>query len=580
MILKELYVISLKEKQVIKKYVFNEYGLNVILGVAKKDSNGVGKSAMIDAIRMILGEKMPSDFKHKEELAKRDVLIVLKIENKDKIQYLARQIIDDSNGYVAEQVVMDIKSWKIYELDRYREYVQNIIFEDLNGEDIPSLQAIREYIIRDEKQGFGDITLARRNAIQNSKCLNFLSLLPLNYESDINKLKSEQDALHNEIKIIKTIAKDISKLKEEKIKLESEILKMEKMLNTVDVSEKIDYDEEKYILAKKKLKAVESQIFKKEYSKRQFEQSIEGLEQRHKKMCELVNLQSYFKQMLQYFPEDLEKNYKDMEYFFSYMLENRGDYFKSRIETLEEELSKLQLTKKELQNIISESTKIFQNTQLVDDIHNINQQLNVEYQKLADVKMKIDKYNEINNLTKELNKKGKEIFEKTLEYEHEYNQYVANISNIENHFIALTEAAYGEKGDLTYYYENNVKKSAATGRIKITCQISDENSHGRLYMKINMFDLALFLNRIDLDSGCKILIHDGSYCKPNPDAKAKIIDYVDEYLKEKERGQYFITLNKSEINDEDLKSIKEQGMVVAEFDREHEDTNRFFGFKY
>ena len=94
----------------------------------KKDSNGVGKSAMIDAIRMILGEKMPSDFKHKEELAKRDVLIVLKIENKDKIQYLARQIIDDSNGYVAEQVVMDIKSWKIYELDRYREYVQNIYF--------------------------------------------------------------------------------------------------------------------------------------------------------------------------------------------------------------------------------------------------------------------------------------------------------------------------------------------------------------------------------------------------------------------------------------------------------------------
>ena len=164
-------------------------------------------------------------------------------------------------------------------------------------------------------------------------------------------------------------------------------------------------------------------------------------------MCELVNLQSYFKQILQYFPEDLEKNYKDMEYFFSYMLENRGDYFKSRIETLEEELSKLQLTKKELQNIISESTKIFQNTQLVDDIHNINQQLNVEYQKLADVKMKIDKYNEINNLTKELNKKGKEIFEKTLEYEHEYNQYAANISNIENHFIALTEAAYGEKGD-------------------------------------------------------------------------------------------------------------------------------------
>lgn len=53
MILKELYVISLKDKEVIRKYVFNTSGLNVILGVAKKDSNGVGKTAMIDAIRMI-----------------------------------------------------------------------------------------------------------------------------------------------------------------------------------------------------------------------------------------------------------------------------------------------------------------------------------------------------------------------------------------------------------------------------------------------------------------------------------------------------------------------------------------------
>ena len=51
MILKELYVISLKDKEVIRKYVFNTSGLNVILGVAKKASNGVGKTAMIDAIR-------------------------------------------------------------------------------------------------------------------------------------------------------------------------------------------------------------------------------------------------------------------------------------------------------------------------------------------------------------------------------------------------------------------------------------------------------------------------------------------------------------------------------------------------
>lgn len=580
MILKELYVISLKEKKVLSKYVFNDTGLNIILGVAKKDSNGVGKTAMVDAIRMILGEKMPEDFQHKEELANRDILIVLKIDTGNKIQYLARQIIDDENGYISEQVVMDIKGWNIYDINSYRMKIQSLVFGTLNSEDTPSFQSIREYLIRDEKQGFGDITLTRRKAIQNSQCLNFLSLLPVNYEVDINKLKNEQAALQTEIKIIRTIAKDISKLKSEKIKLEAEINRMKNMLDSINVSDKIDYDEEKYILAKQKLKNIESQIFKKEYSKRQFKQNIEGLKQRHKKMCELVDLQSYYEQILKYFPKDLEKNYDDMEKFFSYMLENRGDYFQSRIDKLEEELENLQKKKKELQRIIAESTKIFQNTQLVDDIHNINEQLNIEYQKLADVKMKIEKYNEINKLTKDLNRKGKEILEKTLQYEQEYNSYEDNVKNIEAHFNALTESAYGESGDLTYAYENDVKKNSTTGRIKITCQIADENSHGRLYMKINMFDLALFLNRVDLNTGCQFLIHDGSYCKPNFDAKAKVIKYVDEYLKEKGVGQYFITLNKSEIDAKDLKYFKSQGMVVAEFDREHEDANRFFGFKY
>ena len=580
MILKELYVVSLKEKIIIKEYVFNEVGVNVILGVAKKDSNGVGKTAMVDAIRMILGEKEPSDFKHKEELAKRDILLVLKIGYGNVIQYLARKIIDDENGYISNHLAMNIEEWNIYDLDKYRDYIQSLVFEKLNVKNIPSLQSIREYLMRDEKLGFGDIMLTKRKAIQNSRCINFLSLLPVNYEVNINKLKTEQTSLENEIKIIKMLAKDINKLRAEKVKLESEINKMERMFNSIDVYGKIDYDEEKYIDAKKNLRNIEAQIFKKEYTKKQFEQNIKGLEQRHKKICELINLKAYFKQILQYFPENLEKNYEDMEKFFAYMLENRGAYFKRRIEILEEELDRLRIAKRKVQNVIYETTKIFQNTELIDDIHNINQKLNVEYQKLADVKMKIDKYNEINHLTKELNEKGKEILEKTLEYEQEYNQYETNISNIEKHFADLTEVAYGENGDLIYYYENEVKKRATTGRIKITCQISDENSHGRLYMKINMFDLALFLNRVDNDAGCKFLVHDGSYCKPNPDAKAKVIKYIDEYLKARDCGQYFITLNKSEINEECLNTIRKCKMIVAEFDREHQNTNRFFGFKY
>ncbi|RHV44981.1 hypothetical protein DXB45_19030 [Clostridium sp. OM04-12AA] len=213
MILKELYVISLKEKEIIRKYVFNTSGLNVILGVAKKDSNGVGKTAMVDAIRMLLGAKMPEDFQHKEELAQRDILLVLKIEVNGKVLYLARQIIDDENGYISENVALDLKGWNMYDLESYRIKVQDYVFGNLNYEEAPSLQTIREYLIRDEKQGFSDITLSKRKAIKNSQCLDFLSLLPIYYETEINKLKNEQASLQTEIKIIKTLAKDITKLK-------------------------------------------------------------------------------------------------------------------------------------------------------------------------------------------------------------------------------------------------------------------------------------------------------------------------------------------------------------------------------
>lgn len=580
MILVELYILSLKEKRIIKKYTFNKTGINVILGVAKKDSNGVGKTAMIDAIRMLLGEALPNDFKGKEELSKRDIMLALKVELEGEFKCLGRQLLDMENGYFSNDISMDIQEWEKYLIDMYREKIQRYIFHNMMKENVPSFQAVREYIIRDEKQGFNDIGLPKRRAIQVSKCLNFLSMLPLDYEEKINKLKKEQANLESEIGVIKTIAKDITKLRNDKIKIETDISRMKSMLDLIDVNEKIDYDENKYTDAKKKLKDIEVQIFKNDFSMKQYEQSIINLEQKNKKMQELVNLKEYYAQLLKYFPDDLVENYEQMENFFGFMLENRGKYFKERIEELKKEAEYLQVQKKEIQDVIATCTQIFQNTQIVEDIHNINEQLNEEYMKLADVKMKIEKFNEINELTKLSNEKGKEILEKTLEFETDYNNYSVNVNNIETHFKNLVQVAYEEDGILNYRYENDVKKRSNTGRIKIVCQIADENSHGRLYMKINMFDLALFLNRVDCDAGCTILVHDGSYCKPNPVAKANIINYVDGYLKNVGRGQYFITINKSEIDRDDLNIFRKKKMIVAEFDREHGDEHRFFGCKY
>ena len=109
---------------------------------------------------------------------------------------------------------------------------------------------------------------------------SFNYILILGFIGVISCDKESKTAIEKEVKVIKTIAKDIVRLKSDKTKIEIEIKKIREMLDSIDVNDKIDYDEERYLQAKKRLKRVESQIFKNEFSKKQFEQNIDNLEQK------------------------------------------------------------------------------------------------------------------------------------------------------------------------------------------------------------------------------------------------------------------------------------------------------------
>lgn len=580
MVLSELYVISITEGKILKQYPFNKCGVNVILGVAKNDSTGVGKTSMIEAIRMVLGLDIPNDFKGKAELLKKDILIAMKVETNNRTVYLGRQIIDSKHGFISDDLLTDIRGWNMLELNAYRQIVQRYVYENMSSEVMPTLQAVREYIVRDEKQGFPGIGLNSRKPTKVNQILCFLSLIPNNFEEEINVIRKQKAELDAKIKLIKVISKDIKQLRNEKLRLDSEILKTQKLLEDVDISQKVDIDETNYKKAKEELREVQRQIFKNEYSKKQFEENIENLSARSAKVNELIDLKDFYNQLICYFPDKLLHNYEEMKTFFEFMLQNRGDYFSKRIKEVDTELVLLHKKKEELQSVIKESSKVYQNTKIIDDMHEINNQLNSQYMKLAEVKAKIDQYDSISDLTKEINDLEKDILEKIEAYQTEFNKYSQIVMNIQNHFNNLVQEAYNEKGELTYSFNNEHKAKSTTGRILINCQITEENSHGKLYMKINMFDLALLLNRIDNNAGCKFLIHDGSYCKPNANAKYNVLTYVNSYLKERGEGQYFITINRTELETEQLNEIKAENMIVAEFDREGNYHNRFFGFKY
>ncbi|MFA2757376.1 DUF2326 domain-containing protein [Bacillus paranthracis] len=148
-------------------------------------------------------------------------------------------------------------------------------------------------------------------------------------------------------------------------------------------------------------------------------------------------------------------------------------------------------------------------------------------------------------------------------------------------FNKLVSEAYNETGLIEFELNNNTNVNDATGRIKITCKIDDEKSHGRHYMKVNMFDLSWLLHRLEESmERITFLIHDGSYSKPDRFAKTTLLKYVDDEMKKIERGQYFITINVDELADEVIGDFDKEGSIIAKLKRSKDNKDRFFGFRY
>lgn len=586
MILKELLIINLINKQILKQYTFNTYGLNIILGVKKEEndeSNGVGKTAMVESLRYLLGSSIPINFDNNPSLIDRDIFLAIKVITDDKKSlYIGRRIVNKNYGYYLfnDCVELDFNKWNILEDEEYKTFIQDLVITNIKDEVMPTFASLREYLIREEKAGFNDITLFNRNAKGIYKNLAFLSQLPYSFEEEIGKLKELQRNLNKELSIINSIGKEITILKMNEKKIRSEILKLDNILKSMDIAKKYNIDEKKYRESKERINEVQSSIFELEHIKRQYERNISDLESKSQKLQSMTDLQPFYEQIIGYFPNHLVKNYEEVNNFYKFMVENRGEYFNSKIIEIEKKLNILQKEQKELRNIIYNASKILKTTELIDDINNITEEMNSKNEILAEINVKIKMYNQKGQINSKINLIKQQIIEVTEKNEKLFNKYNDLIKKLEGTFDKLVNVAYGEEGILEYEYDNRTTLNATTGRIKIKCSIEDESSHGRLYMKINMFDLSWFLNRIDNNVDIQLLVHDGSYCKPDISVKERLLDYVNEYLLEKQRGQYFITLNIDELHAEKIKTYKAQGYVVAELNRENNHINRFFGFKY
>ncbi|MCX0389893.1 hypothetical protein LI043_14715, partial [Clostridium perfringens] len=403
MILKELIIYSRYKEEVIKKYSFNDYGLNIILGNKSEEGNGSGKTSMVQSINYLLGSKIPKDFENRKKLNDLDILMILKIFNNEETIYLAREIKSKNEGFIkySEDLDYNLENWEKFKDKQYKEKLEQIFMFD-EEENSPSFASIREYLIRDEKEGFTNITLMRRNAMKSYEILNFLFGIDIHAEDKISKLKNEQDELEKSLKVIKAMSEDITEIKIKEKKLDDEVEELKNIANSVDVNKSLKLEKKDYIKLKSNLNEINEKIIKLENIKEQYELNIENLKSNVNKIKELDDVEEFYNQMLEYFPLKIKKNKEELKNYYEFMVNSRGRYFNKKIDELKELLKILEEKKIKLEKKIEKRTIALQSTSIVEDINVIIERINEKNQELSDLRYKIDQYSKgdilVNNI--------------------------------------------------------------------------------------------------------------------------------------------------------------------------------------
>lgn len=583
MIIQELIVYSFKEKQIKEHYPFNQNGLNIILGERREkrqETNGVGKSTMVEVINYILGMECPKELIKSKALIENELFIILKIKANNKNTFLGRYLLKHNEGYILEndKLSFELSDWHNEDNDKYREYINTFV---LNlGQNDPKFTSLKEYIIRDEKKGFMGIGLPQRNAADEARYLSYLFNIPAYFEAEIKIIKNKLKAVNEKLKVINSLKNEIVELKSKQKDILAKMKNLDKDIQNVEITENLKDSAKKYKNIRKKYNETQNEIFELEYINKQYKLNIEDLEEKLNEIKKLNDIEPFYNQLIGYFPNEIAKSQSEIETFYEYMVENRGKYFKFKIAETERLIKELNTELKKLDEYIKHYSSVFKQTSLLKDINKINEEKNLLFKQLDEVRGKITLYEEKSQTQTQINTLKQQILQEIQIKQDIFDAEKEEIKEIGEIFSSLVNEAYNEEGLLEFEINTGTKLNDTTGRIKITSEIEDEGSHGRHYMKVNMFDLTWLLYRIRKGlTNILFLIHDGSYSKPDKYAKVKLLKYIDNELLKMKMGQYFITINVDELDETDLQEFDKNRKIVARFRRGNNDSERFLGIR-
>ena len=541
------------ENNVFNEIVFRD-GINLILGEKYDESstkgrktNGVGKSLCIEFLDFcfLCDYDKSRISKIPENVLNYDEYIILDLEiGKDKVT-----IKRNRREQEKPIIIRNDKETQFDKLGDAKDYITEILFESLNGKEIPSFRALLSLLIRDERSQFADILkchdLSKRIPDDLSTHLFMLGMSLETYKQvndTIKKIDKNSTALKKaKDELTQKGTKKIPDVKAEMNALESELEQLEEAMNvyrTNDAFKTMEKDilELENMLDQLRLK---QKILKREYDKIK---SLPKPEQVDDSEIELVY--NSFKNNL---GDAVIKSLNEVVAFKNKVEDFQRVLINQKARELEKNIADVSEQIRFLDEQYAEKIKIMDTKGI---LKNLKTSIKI-YESKREISSRshflFEEYEKCEKQNKQLKlKKSQQLLAIDEEIESLESQLKSFISTL----LDIHEAVMGNK-ECSFEIKTNSRKKAP---VDISLRIYDDGSHSVDRTKVFIYDMALLFNEYTRKKHPLFLVHDNIF-DVDQDTLVQCLNYAytqEEYYSD---FQYILTLNRDKIENEERQKL-------------------------
>ena len=545
------------ESNVFDEILFHD-GINLILGEKYDESstrgrktNGVGKSMSIEFLDFCFLcdydksriSKIPDEVLDPEEN------IILEME-------IGGEAITIKRNRKKQDKPIIIRNGKVTQFDKLqdaKDYITELLFENLNGKEVPTFRTLLSVLIRDERSEFTDILkchdLSKRIPDDLTSHLFMLGLSLEAYKQviatikEIDKTTTALNKVKNEL--TQNGGKKIADIKAEMNALEAELSQMGEALDAFRSNDAFSSMEAELVELENMLDQLRQRqkILKREYEKIRLLPQPEQVDD-----TEIELVYNQFKSNL---GNAVVKSLNEVVDFKNKVEEFQRILVNQKARDLEKQIAEISEQIRVLDEQYAEKIKIIDTKGVLKNLKTSLKVYEVKKETSAHTHFLFEQYNQYDKQQKLLRvKKSQELLEIDAEIDElidELKSFTATILDIHEAIMANKECSFEIK-----------TKNTPRGKtpVDINLRIYDDGSHSVNRTKVFIYDMALMFNEYTRKRHPLFLVHDNIF-DVDQDTLVQCLNYVYQQEEHYSDFQYILTLNRDKIeNEERTKLIK------------------------